>query len=136
MIVEGCNFPPPASAESLASLKRVLPRETPSDYFAFMEKSDGCQIWFDADDSADFDCIRIYSVSLMLELRSSFKANLPALVVIGGDQGSQYLGYDSSATAPWPIVMFLPGWGATQVATSFTELAHRYFRETGERVEI
>src|SRR5688572_12513770 len=111
MIVEGSNFPPPASAESLASLRQVLPRETPPDYFAFLEKADGGQIWFDADDSADFDCIRIYSVSTMLELRASLEALLPSLIVIGGDQGSQYLGYDTSASAPWPIVMFLPGWG-------------------------
>lgn len=136
MIVEGSNFPPPASAESLASLRQVLPRETPPDYFAFLEKADGGQIWFEADDSADFDCIRLYSVSRMLELRPSLETLLPSLVVIGGDQGSQYLGYDRSASAPWPIVMFLPGSGATEVATSFTELAHRYFRKAGEKIEV
>ena len=135
MIVEGSNFPPPASAENLASLKLALPRETPSDYFAFMERADGGQIWFIADASADFDCIRIYSVSRMLELRASHQELFPSLVVIGGDQGSQYLGYDTSASVPWPIVMHLPGWGTSQVATSFTELVRRYFRKIGERVE-
>jgi hypothetical protein len=135
MIVEGNNFPSPASAESLASLRLRLPREMPSDYFEFMQRCDGGQIWFGADDSADFDCIRIYSVSLMLELRASLQALLPSLVVIGGDQGSQYLGYDTSASAPWPIVMHLPGSGTTRVATSFTDLERRYFRQAGERVE-
>jgi hypothetical protein len=136
MTVEGSNFPPPASAESLASLRQVLPHETPSDYFAFLEKANGGQVWFDVDDFADFDCIRIYSVSLMLELRASHAALLPSLVVIGGDQGSQFLGYDTSVAVPWPIVMHLPGSGTTQVATSFTDLERRYFRKTGERVEV
>ena len=135
MIVEGSNFPPPASVESLTSLRQVIPRETPSDYFAFMERADGGQIWFKADDSAEFDCIRIYCVSLMLKLRASHQALLPSLVVVGGDQGSQYLGYDTSAGVPWPIVMHLPGRGTTPIATSFTELVRRYFRKAGEAVE-
>lgn len=136
MIVEGSNFQPPASAESLASLRQILPRETPADYFAFMEKTDGGQIWFEADAASPFDCIRIYCASLMLELRPSHQALFPSLVVIGGDQGSQYLGYDTSACVPWPLVMHLPGWGTTHIAASFTELVHRYFRSVGESVEI
>ena|SRR5688500_4437741 len=138
MIVEGSNFSPPASAESLTLLKQMLPRETPPDYFAFLEKADGGQIWFQFDASAPFDCIRIYSVSRMLELRASLETLLPSLVVIGGDQGSQFLGYDKSASAPWPIVMFLPGsaQGAAHVAMSFTELEQRYFRKIGEKTEL
>jgi hypothetical protein len=136
MTVEGCNFPPPAPAESRTSLRQSLPPATPSDYFTFLERADGGQIWFVAEATAAFDCIRIYSVSRMLELRASLQALLPSLVVIGGDQGSQYLGYDTSAGVPWPIVMHLPGWGTTQVATSFTELERRYFKKVGESVEV
>lgn len=70
----------------------------------------------------------------MLQLRDSLSELFPTLLVIGGDQGSQYLGYDLSKSTPWPIVMLLPGWGATTVATSFTELTNRYFRTVGEKI--
>src|SRR5947208_2797568 len=100
MIVEGSNFPPPASADKLALLRRVLPEEMPEDYFEFMARSDGGQVWFDEDGPECFDCLRIYSVSRMLELRDSLAQLFPSLTVIGGDQGSQYLGYDMSCSTP------------------------------------
>jgi hypothetical protein len=134
MIVEGSNFPPPAPPDRLALLRQVLPSEIPSDYIEFISRSDGGQIWFNKVGPSSFDCLRIYSVSRMLELRDSFAKLFPWLLVIGGDQGSQYLGYDTSGNAPWPIVMFLPGWGATKVAVSFTELAERYFLKAGDTV--
>lgn len=136
MTVEGSNFQPPASAERLALLRQALPRQMPSDYFAFLARADGMQLWFSTDDPAGFDCIRIYSTARMLELRGSLQALFSSLVVIGGDQGSQYLGYETSTGNPWPIVMHLPGSGSVQVATSFTELERRYFRKVGERVEL
>ena len=71
----------------------------------------------------------------MLQLRNSFKELFPSLVVIGGDQGSQYLAYDMSVSTPWPIVILLPGAGAESVAASFTELEKRYFLNPGEAVE-
>ena len=134
MKVAGRNFPPPASIEVVASLRNALPSEVPDDYFAFMKRSDGAQIWFDATPAADFDCVRIYSASLLLSLRASHRELLPSLVVIGGDQGAQYLGYDTSAGSPWPIVMHLPGSGSTKIAMSFAELEGRYFRPIGEEV--
>jgi hypothetical protein len=70
----------------------------------------------------------------MLELRESLAQLFPSLLVIGGDQGSQYLGYDMSDKTPGPLVMFLPGCGATRVAASFTELVERYFLSSGARV--
>jgi hypothetical protein len=111
MTIAGHQISPPASAENLALLKQVLPREMPQDYFAFMQGADGREVWFDGDDTADVDCIRIYSVSEMLDLQTSLQSLLPSLIVIGGDQGGQQLGYDATASAPWPIVMYLPGWG-------------------------
>jgi hypothetical protein len=134
MKVEGSNFPPPASKEVLASLRMALPCEMPSDYLAFMERSNGAQIWFESDASSEFDCIRVYSASLLMDLHASHRDLLPSLVVIGGDQGSQYLGYDISAGLPWPIVMHLPGSGSTRIAISFSELESRYFRAVGEQV--
>ncbi len=134
MIVEGSNFPPPAPAGLVALLRKELPAQTPPDYFDFLMRSDGGQIWFrDAADGA-FDCLRIYSVSRMLELRGSLTKLFPSLTIIGGDQGSQYLGYDMSAGIPWPIVILLPGSGSTSVAASFTELAERYFLSVGKAV--
>jgi hypothetical protein len=134
MKVEGSNFPPPASKEVLLSLKRIFPDDMPADYLAFMERSNGCQIWFEDDGSSDFDCIRIYSASLLTDLYASHRELFPSLIVIGGDQGSQSMGYDISAGAPWPIVIHLPGWGSTRIADSFTDLENRYFRAVGENV--
>jgi len=134
MIVEGRNLNPPASADQIALLRKVLPTETPSDYFDFLARSDGAQVWFNENGPAGFDCIRVFSVFRMLQLRDALVELFPSLLVIGGDQGSQHLGYDLSGRAPWPIVMLLPGAGADKVAASFTELMKRYFLNPGEAV--
>lgn len=131
MKVAGRNFPPPAPNEVVASLREALPNEVPDDYFAFMQRANGGQIWFDAAPAADFDCIRIYSASLLIDLHASHRELFPSLVVIGSDQGAQYLGYDTSAGSPWPLVMHSPGWGSTRLAMSFSELELRYFRPIG-----
>jgi hypothetical protein len=136
MIIEGSNFTQPATTEQIALLRQSLPSETPSDYFEFFTRSDGGHVWFDKEDPIGFGCVRIYSVSRMLQLQSSFAKVFPSLLVIGSDQGTQYFGYDMSDSKPWPIVMLLPGFGATKVASSFVELAERYFLNTGEAVVI
>jgi hypothetical protein len=136
MIVEGSNFTQPATTDQIALLRQSLPIETPTDYFEFFTRSDGGHVWFDKEDSSGFGCIRIYSISRMLQLRDSFAKLFPSLLVIGSDQGTQYFGYDMSDSKPWPIVIMLPGFGATKVAASFAELAERYLLNTGEEVVI
>lgn len=134
MKVEGRNFGPPAAADLFESIRLVLPAETPADYLAFLARFDGGQVWFDEEGPEGFDCLRIYSISRLLELQKSHKELFPSLLVIGGDQGSQRLGYDIEARSPWPLLLFLPGSRAVKIAASFGELERRYFRKPGENI--
>jgi len=134
MKVEGKLFAPPATDEKVLQLRAELPAETPGDYFDFLRAADGGEIWFDVDSPQGFDCIRFYSTKEMLQFRPTYQELLPTLLVIGGDQGSQLLAYDISSRSPWPIVMFLPGWGAEHVAYNFNELRWRFIREIGETI--
>ncbi len=134
MIVAGSNFAKPATPEQIERLRSSLPALTPHDYFDFFRRADGAQVWFDDADSSDFDCLRIYCLATLDNIRASLIDLLPTLLVIGGDQGSQSLGYDMTAPAPWPLVMHLPGYGSSPVAASFTELVQRYFLDTGASV--
>lgn len=133
--VEGSQFNQPADAAAITELRKALPPETPADYFEFLRSSDGCEVWFDEDDPAWFDSIGIYSAAEVMKYRKTFAELLPDLLVIGSDQGSQYFGYDMTASGAWPLVIYLPGCGQTPVADSMAELAERYFRPTGARTE-
>ena len=136
MKVEGRHFPAPASATQIALVRDALPAATPPDYFDFLATTDGAEIWFDEDSPEGFDCLRFYSVAEMLDGSSRRTLNelMPTLLVIGGDQGSQFLAYDMEADAPWPIVMFMPGWGTEQVAPTFTDLASHYLKNIGDEI--
>ena len=134
MIVAGSNFGDPATPDQIERLRSSLPALTPLDYLDFFRRADGAQVWFDDADRSDFDCLRIYSLATLDSIRASLADLFPTLLVVGGDQGSQKLGYDMTATAPWPLVMHLPGYGSSPVAASFTELVQRYLLPPGSSV--
>jgi hypothetical protein len=134
MKLAASHFAPASDAEALRSLQAALPADVPSDYFEFLACHDGAEFTFDDVDweRDGYDSIRPFSVQEMLRMRRDnwISEALPALVVIGSDSGGQFLAYDASAGAPWPLVMYCPGAVAakarTPVAVSITDLRQRY----------
>lgn len=126
MTHKGSLFYPGASDALIAQVRTVLPLSMPEDYFGFLRRCDGCEVGFHEEDPAGFDCIQIYSCSEILEFRATHLELFPALAIIGSDGGSQHLAYDLTAPEPCPLVIYLPGYGQTPLASTLSELAEKY----------
>lgn len=137
MKLAGVKLQPPADMAKVELLRQKMPSGIPEDYFGFLARSDGADVWFDDVDFAkgEIDYIRIDSCDSMLsENLSVFKELRPDMLVIGSDAGSNLIGYDTKKPQPWPIVMFdayaddLHLDECLLVASSMSELHSRYFQ--------
>lgn len=111
---------PPASEEKIQGLKSLLPRSTPPDYFSFLAKSNGAEMWFEESNhvEGEFDCIRLDTAEVITAYTEGWPTpQLANLVVIGSDAGSSLLAYDLSQP-DCPLIFHSTGYGNTRIASS------------------
>lgn len=98
---------PPATPEAVEALSRILPTETPPDFFEFLRQTNGAEAALDPDwEAGEPDCVRIDDVESLTELHSTFAERYPDLLIIGGDAATKLIAYDMTQPSPWPIVIF------------------------------
>src|SRR4051812_14355139 len=108
----GTLLAPPASEAKLDTLRTLLPSNAPADYFEFLRRHDGGDIWPDegAWSTLGFDYLRLNSADDVIEDQErGWFSDVPELLVIGTDGGGQWLAFDRRRDGPWPLVMYCPG---------------------------